>query len=175
MTDPIVVMSPRVVLSVADATGRAPLPQSIGGVPVWAIVQPWDQIDAVTYLDLGLGRVVVIQRIAPVVLPSGALGVLSIAWVPSSTRDGDNALFDQLTPALAQAGLLVGAWRADADFGVTQLEADTSPAAVAALAAWPSTWRRRLATDSPGTIDDSTPFVPPAPPTGGRFIASTIA
>ena len=165
------VMSPRLVLSTVGDDGRAPLPASIEGVPVWSRALPWADLDAVIYTDDSLGRVVVIQRVAPCTLPGGAPGVLSVAWVPAETRDGDNPLFDQLTPALVASGLIVGGWPVDPDMGVTALEADTSATALVALTSWPSSWRRRQPADDVGAVEDALP----SPPTGPRRIAKTIA
>jgi len=168
-------MSPRIVLSVVDENGRAPLPQSVGGVPIWSRAVPWPStggLDAVIYTDDALTQVVVIQRVASCTLPNGAPGALSIAWVPAPARDGDNPLFDQLAPALAQAGLLIAGWPVDADMGVTALEVDTSPAALAALAAWPATWRSRLPSDDAGSTPDTAPSLLP---TGRRIVAQTVA
>lgn len=101
-------------------------------------------------------------------------GLLCVVWSPGKKRDKPYQAFLDLEAAWETAGVIRKSWRVDEDVDgtllCTQLEAATGPAASAAKAVWPSTWRKLLPTDPQGNAG-----TPPGPPTGAMFIREVIA
>jgi len=183
------VMSPRVVLGARPssvATVRRVegveiveeqitipnLPASIGGQPVWSEVVKVStgSRDAFEFRHPELGRLVTIQDVGP---SSSGLHVF-VAWVPALEREGSNPIFDALAPALIASGVLVAFWPCVEVDGAILPELDASPEADLVRAAWPSSWRVRLAGDSLGDPLGS-PLVAPSPPTGPIMLGEIIA
>lgn len=178
------VMGPRVGLIATDASGWPMLPQTaqvvIGGQTITAPV--WSEYFACTigsypareYRDLANGRLVTVVRIASVTLPDGRAGALAIAWVPATTRGGDNATYDLVISGPTMAPNVAAQWAvaygADGSMTVPDLDADTTAAGLVAQAAWPASWRVLLATDPQGSLTK-----PAGPPTGPRILGEAIA
>jgi len=157
-------------LGAPAADGYANLPQSIAGNIVWTERNYNDQLDAWDYRDDQLGRLVTVQRVA-----TCSSGVVSVAYFPVDIPDAANALATQLTPALFQMGLLFGIWSIADDGTIAAVEADAGAAASAVVAAWPTLWRQRLATDARGSALGVVPVVAASPPSGPRFVALAMA
>ncbi len=166
------IMSPRVVLGAVNADGSPPLPRMLGAAVVWSRCYPCSigSCPAWEYRDEASDQLVTIQRVALV----GASQAVWIAWVPSTLRAGDNALFDALAPALSSAGILAAYWPCAADGSIPAVEADTSANALAVLAAWPATWRQWAANDvQPDPL--ATPPIVGSGPSGPRLIGEGLA
>jgi len=159
-----------IVLGAASADGYANLPATIAGVPVWTERAFIAELDAWDYRDAALSRLVVVQRIT-----TCPMGVINVAYFPADILDGANALATQLTPALAQMGLLFGIWPIADDGTIAAVEADVGAAASAVVAAWPTLWRQRLANDAQGSAPGVVPVVAASPPSGPRIVALSMA
>ena len=172
------VMSPRVVLG-AVTNGEPQLPQSLGAFAVWSRRDVADVGGSPSFeYRHPTGRLVVVQRVALCALPDGRDGALYVAWVPSTSRTGHNAVFSTLATALVSRGLMVAWWSCDETpegaLVCSALDTDATPAGTTARAAWPADWRVRLPTDDNGDPFGSPP-VAPAPPTGQRCLGVVIA
>lgn len=171
------VMSPRIAIGKVAGDGSPPLPAAIGAVSVWSRraaasigdCPAWEYRSGGSTTNDASAHLVTIQRVALCTLPDTSPGAVWVAWVPADLRDGSNAIFASLAPALVSLGILVAYWPGDAAGTISAVEADTSAAALAVLAAWPATWRVRLPADA-GTFGGAQPA-----PTGPRCVAAGLA
>lgn len=164
------VMSPKIVLGAGLSNGLPPLPPSLGGAPVWSEVTPFrmGSRDAWEFRHPQAGRCLVLQLVES--LPDGK--AVYVAWVPSDSRAGANPVFAQLAPVLAMLGTLTAYWDCELseDWSLRPL-LDESPASALVQAHWPSDWRVRMPSDSPG---DPLNGIPPGTPSGPLIVGEVL-